>query len=381
MANPSRLYFIDNIRSLVIALVVMVHAAVTYSRLGDWYYYEPASLDLPSTIIFGIFLSFTQAYSMGLLFLIAGYFVPESFDRKGWPGFLRDRAVRLGIPTLIYMLFINPAIIYYLLALQWPGPRPPLSEYFVNYILSGDILSGTGPMWFALALLIFSAAYAAFCRLTHSLAGPKPQAEPPGHLAVAGLILIIAAGAFAIRLFQPMGTSILNMQICFFSSYIALFIVGILARCNGWLLRIPRSFALAWFKAALIGGTLFWLAIMAVGGMACGDFSRFSGGFNWQSAAYALWESFFAVAACLGIIAIFREHFAGQGKLARFLSDNSFCVYLFHPPILILVCLALKALAMHPLIKFALASALAVPLCFLAGHFIFRRTPLLKRIL
>jgi glucans biosynthesis protein C len=83
----------------------------------------------------------------------------------------------------------------------------------------------------------------------------------------------------------------------------------------------------AWFKAALIGGTLFWLAIMAKGGMASGDFTRFSGGFHWQSAAYALWESFFAVSACLGLIAIFREHFAGQGKLARLLSDNSFSVY------------------------------------------------------
>jgi glucans biosynthesis protein C len=380
--NLARLYFVDNIRWLVIALVVMVHAAVTYSRLGDWYYYEPANLDPPSTMIFGIFLSFTQAYSMGLLFLIAGYFVPESFDCKGWAGFLKERAFRLGIPTLIYMLFINTAITYYLLAFQWTGPRPPLGEYFMNYILSGEILSGSGPMWFALALLIFSAAYAAFRLLTRSRESrPGPQAEPPGHLAMAGLILIISAGAFAIRLFQPIGTSIMNMQICFFSSYIALFIVGILASRNDWLLRIPSSFALAWFKAALIGGTLFWLAIMATGGMACGDFSRFSGGLHWQSAAYALWESFFAVGACMGIIAVFREHFAGQGKLARFLSDNSFSVYLFHPPILILVSLALRDLAMHPLIKFALASALAIPLCFLAGHFIFRRAPLLKRIL
>jgi len=66
----------------------------------------------------------TQAYFMGLLFLIAGYFVPDSFDRKGPARFLRDRAVRLGIPTLIYMLFINPSIEYLLLAFQWPEPRP-----------------------------------------------------------------------------------------------------------------------------------------------------------------------------------------------------------------------------------------------------------------
>ena len=109
MAKPGRIYFIDNIRWFIISLVVMMHSAVTYSNMGRWYYYEPVKLDLAYTMFFGIILTFTHAYSMGLLFLIAGYFVPGSLDRKGLGGFLRDRAIRLGIPTLIYMLFIYPA--------------------------------------------------------------------------------------------------------------------------------------------------------------------------------------------------------------------------------------------------------------------------------
>ena len=288
MTSPIRLYFLDNIRWLMIALVVMVHAAVTYSNLGDWYYREPVELDPLSFLFFGIFLSFTQAYFMGLLFLIAGYFVPDSYDRKGPARFLRDRAIRLGIPTLIYMLFINPAIEYYLLAFQWPEPRSPLGQALMNYILGGAILSGSGPMWFALALLIFSAAYAAFRLLTGSRMSPKPDAALPGHLHVAGLILLIAAGAFAIRLFQPIGTSVMNMQLCYFSSYIALFLVGIQARRNNWLLRISSSFALSWFKATLVVGGAFWLAVMILGGMASGDLSPIWGGWRWQSAAYAL---------------------------------------------------------------------------------------------
>ena len=60
MTNSTRLYFLDNIRWLMIALVVMVHAAVTYSNLGDWYYREPANLDALSFLLFGIFLSFTR---------------------------------------------------------------------------------------------------------------------------------------------------------------------------------------------------------------------------------------------------------------------------------------------------------------------------------
>lgn len=378
MTKPGRIYFIDNIRWFIISLVVMMHSAVTYSNMGRWYYYEPVKLDLASTMFFGIILTFTQAYSMGLLFLIAGYFVTGSLDRKGLGRFLRDRAIRLGIPTLIYMLFIYPAIDYFLLASQWTTPRPSISKYFLEYIQSLNFLGESGPMWFALALLIFSAIYAAYEQNSPGTERPNPKEELPGHIAVTGTVLLISAGAFAIRLLQPIGTDLMNMQLGFFSSYIILFIAGITACRNNWLLRIPYSLGMIWFKAALIGGTIFWLAIMILGGILdSGDFSKYAGGLHWQSAAYALWESFFCVGTCLGLIVSFRERLNWQGKWARFLSDNSFSVYLFHPPLLILVSLALRDLAWHPIAKFIVSSAIAIPLCFLASHFIFRRVPLL----
>jgi glucan biosynthesis protein C len=382
MTKPSRLFFIDNIRWLMIVFVVITHAAVTYSSIGMWYYTEPAKLDTVSLALFGIYQSFTQAYSMGLLFLIAGYFVPGSFDRKGLGRFLRDRAVRLGIPTLIYMLFINLAINYYILTFEWTTSRPSVIKYFLNYVQSLDFLSGSGPMWFALALLIFSAIYAAFRQMLPFLGNPKwqnPNGKLPGHLTVAGLALLISVCAFSIRLVQPIGTSLMNMQLGFFSQYIILFITGIIAYRKDWLVRIPLSLGVTWFKAALMGGSIFWLAIMILGGGLSGDFSKYAGGLYWQSAAYALWESFFCVGVCLGLIVLFREHFGEQGKLAKFMSDNYFSVYVFHPPILILVTLALKDLAWHPIIKFAVSCALAITLCFLASHFILRRIPLLKR--
>ena len=380
-ANPSRLFFIDNIRWLMIVFVVTIHAAVTYSSLGRWYYTEPAKLDIASLAFFGIYQSFTQAYSMGLLFLIAGYFVPRSFDRKDFGKFLRDRAVRLGIPTLIYMLFINEAIVYYIMAFRWETPRPPIGKYFLNYMLSLDFLSGSGPMWFAFALLIFSTIYA-IARLL--LRGPeKPQQDEslPGHLAVVELGLLISACAFSIRLVQPIGTSIMNMQLGYFSQYIILFVIGIIAYRKNWLVRIPYSFGMIWFKAALIGGSIFWIAIQILGGGLSGNFSKYAGGLCWQSAAYALWESFFGVGVCLGLLVLFRERFNTQGKFAKFMSDNCFSVYVFHPLILIPVTLALRELAWYPLIKFAIAIVISVPLCFLVGHLVLRRIPLLKRIL
>ncbi|UEC43607.1 MAG: membrane protein of unknown function [Methanothrix sp.] len=106
-----------------------------------------------------------------------------------------------------------------------------------------------------------------------------------------------------------------------------------------------------------------------------------NGGLHWQSAAYALWEAFFCVGACLGIVVIFRERFNSGGRLARFMADNSFAVYFFHPVILILVTASLRGFSWHPLAKFAVAAAVAVPLCFVASELVLRRIPVLGRVL
>ena len=328
-AEKGRLYFIDNIRSFVIVQVVILHAAVTYSGLGMWYYREAAALEPLTTLSFGIIQSFIQAYSLGLLFLVAGYFVPASFRRKGAGRFLRDRAVRLGVPALIYMLIINPAILYYVMSLSAVAPLPAPGGFYLGYLLGLQFLGGSGPMWFAIALLIFSAAYAA-ARLLRGdpekrdeekaegaegvegaggAEGAGEEATLPRHREVIALILVIAAAAFAIRLVQPIGTAVLNMQLSFFASYVALFVVGVAARRRRWLARIPYPFGIVWLKAALVGGTAFWLALFLVGIGPEGEISMINGGLRWQSAAYALWEAFFCVGACLGIVVIFRERF------------------------------------------------------------------------
>src|SRR5579884_3874786 len=140
----SRVLFIDNLRWTMIVLVIAQHAMVTYSNIGHWYYNETMPYSRGTYLFFVTWESWMQAFFMGLLFFIAGFFAPAKFDRKGAGRFLRDRAFRLGLPTLIYMLLIAPAIIFLLLPpSNRPTSVPPLSQ-----IGNGMI----GPMWFCVAL-------------------------------------------------------------------------------------------------------------------------------------------------------------------------------------------------------------------------------------
>lgn len=65
---------------------------------------------------------------MGAFFLLAGYFIPGSYDRKGTGPFIKDRLIRLGIPMLVFYFVLNPlsGIGYFLLgsdlsSVSWRG--------------------------------------------------------------------------------------------------------------------------------------------------------------------------------------------------------------------------------------------------------------------
>src|SRR6185437_11456472 len=235
----SRLLFIDNIRWVMIMLVVSMHAAVTYGGHGSWYVKEPAHLGLAQDLTILTYQLFLQSFFMGFLFFIAGYFVPAAYDKKGAARFLRDRAYRLGLPSLLFMLVIQPLTVYYVADL-YDKDQSFLSAY-KGYILHGRVLSGSGPLWFCVALLFFCLVYAGWRlfasdrpRLSALLgsraavpgdlrtsASPIRPTPFPRGIIIAGLIGLITLSTFLVRIPWPMGTSFYNMQFCYFSQYIA----------------------------------------------------------------------------------------------------------------------------------------------------------------
>jgi peptidoglycan/LPS O-acetylase OafA/YrhL len=377
-AKP-RLDFIDNLRWVMIVLVVSMHAAVTYSHLGGWYFKEDPKPGQLQTLFFAYYQMGLQAFFMGFLFLIAGYFVPKAFDRKGSGKFLSDRFVRLGIPSLFYMLVIHPFTVYLLLHDYYKIHASPAAAYLV-FLKTFRWVGSSGPMWFAVALLIFCAIYALVRVARRQTPANQFEAPLPTHTQVVGLVLVMGLCSFLVRIVQPMGTNILNMQLCYFSQYILLFTVGIIAYRRNWLLRIPYEFGMRWFRLALIAGSLMWAAVIGGAGATHTE-KLLDGGFTWQSAGVCFWEAFFCMGVCLGLTVLFREKFNRQGAFAKWMSDNSFSVYMFHPPILIAVTLAMQSFGAPKPVKFLAATLLATMVTFLASNYIFRRIPLLRRVL
>jgi peptidoglycan/LPS O-acetylase OafA/YrhL len=381
--------WIDHLRTFVIILVVNMHACVTYSHVGDWYLMSEHEPALAAKVPFVIWQGHLQSFFMGLLFFISGYFAHGSLARRGPGQFARERLFRLGLPALFYMLAIHPFIL--LVLNPWNKNFGLPGVFYLKSITSGRFLSSTGPLWFAVALLIFSLLLALSRAIWSRPSIPERDESAtrpaPGFSAAAPKVPVLwtfafalGLGTFAMRLAQPIGTNVLNMQLCFFVQYIAFFVCGLHAARHGWLVPLAASsYARVAGWMALFGGPVLLLALFFLG-LQKGKPEYFVGGWHWQALGLALWEQLAGVGLSLGAISLFSRKLDFENSLFRWLSDRSFAVYVLHAPVVIALAMLFRALPQNP---YALATLLTVTglVASYAVADLFRRLPVFRTFL
>lgn len=268
MSSPPRLAWIDDLRTAMILFVVNMHACVTCGHLGSCYVKEGPEPPALVKVVFLFWQGHLQAFFIGLLFSVAGVFAHRSLARLGAGRFIRERALGLGLPALLDMVLIRPFMVHGLLGQPRVPNRPSLIALYADYLASGRMLSGSGPLWFALALLGFCLMLAGWRSVCAPPTSPKAghlHKPTPKTLLVFGCSLVIAT--FTVRLVYPIGTEALNFQLCFFAQCIAAFVAGVAAGRGEWLRGIAasrRARIAGWL--GLIGGPVLLALVMALGG-------------------------------------------------------------------------------------------------------------------
>ncbi len=359
----------------MVILVLSMHATDTYSPFGNWYYTDRADLSVGTIVFFAIYQSFLQAFFMGLLFFVSGYFTQQAWERKTAASFIRGRLVRLGIPTLLYMLMIGPLTQYFLSHTWGTGG---FAHQWLTHLRDGEWLSETGPMWFCAALLIFSLVFVLIRKAW-------PQATTsnylPGGRAMTAFLMVMTISTFLARMASPENKSVLNLHLGDFPQYVLLFSAGVLAYRGAWLQRIPERFAVQCSVATLLISMLLLVILVGARESAQIDKQAFNGGLNFISAVKCLWEALVCLGMGVGLLALYRRSFDHRSAWTQFLSDNAFAVYLFHPPVLIAIAIALHGIIAPALVKDLLLCLAACVATFALSGLVFRRVPLLRRIL
>lgn len=355
---------IDALRAVVTLLVVFHHTALTYGAIGGWYYREIAPSATLSSRLLILFCMVNQAWFMGMFFLLAGCYTPTSFRHHGVGEFVRGRLVRLGIPIIVYALLLHPATV----ALAALARGRPFGGVFAYMWRHGRF--EPGPLWFAEALLIFTAGWLVW-RLVRGPSPPDRRWSFPSHAILFGSALATGLAAFGLRFVWPVGVNVGFLQLGYFATYVVLFAAGCGAAGNGWLDQVEARRVKPWVRLAWsalpvfpVVSLLAWNVPFLAG--------RSEGGWNLQALTYAVWEPFVAWGFILGLLSFFQRRFARLRGLWPGLARRAFLIYIIHPPILVGVAVAWRSFAWPALLKFAVTGSVACALCYLAAGLLLR---------
>lgn len=266
---------IDNLRAVVILLVLAFHSVLAYLAFLP---HHPFAFDHPPFLWrafpivddqrwlgFDLFCAWLDVFLMSFFLLLSGLFAWPSLSRKGPRAFLADRMLRLGLPFAAVVLVLMP-LAHYPVYLQ-SAADPSLADFWRHW--RALPLWPSGPMWFLWILLVGDIVAAGLFQLMagHQAIVPRLSSYARRHPArfLAGMVLASALayvplalifgpsdwaqrGPFSFQLSRP-----LHYAVYFFAG-VAIGACGIerglvapdgpLGRCwRCWLIAAPLLFA------------------------------------------------------------------------------------------------------------------------------------------
>jgi len=354
MQASNRFAFFDNLKIVMMSVVIAHHVAQAYGPTGGWWpIQEPTR-----AAILGPFFMVNRSFGMSLFFMIAGYFTVMSCDRHGPAALAKSRLSRLGIPLLIFSFLVM------LLQVFIFGPAE-----------TGD-LGAPWPIdvahfWFIQHLLIYSLVLALWCRFRPEASRPAaPPKDPPGYMKVLAFAAGLALATAIIRTWYSIDEWVyifgyIRVAFADVPRDLGMFIVGILAYRHQWITRFPSKAGYIWLAVGLALAGLWyayelWLVNIIV-------FSDAVWGL-----LVPLWESLLCVSMCIGLTVLFREKVSSHGALVRGISQSTYAAYMLHIfPVLLFQYLAL-GLTAGPFLKFLLVTLISVPASFLLASLLRR---------
>ncbi|KAJ6602175.1 acyltransferase 3 [Mycena sp. CBHHK59/15] len=294
LVRSQRVHYLDNLRSALIALVIFHHAALPFGGLGSdlWMYRSPYQSAAPSRLILGAFIAVNQTYFMGTLFFLSGHFSAIAASRKSWQAFCVDKLKRLGIPVVVFSLFMQPLI---RLLAGW-SQHAHIWRALLGYW--AGLRGATGPVWFLATLLCFDLVYITIHTCLPSFAFLRPTSAARYKATAAVCIGIVIASSFSIRLSYPVGRTIppVGVQLAYTPQYVFAYIAGISLSALQQYILVPhpgRALALAYLGAI---ATFLLTALLSRS-----SFHLVVGGANPLALAYAIWNEvcFFFIGTAL----------------------------------------------------------------------------------
>jgi hypothetical protein len=379
--STSRYAYADNLKVLLVAGIIAGHAVAGYSDQDFWSYAEMNEVELaPVTqgVLYAVVAPATLLM-IPLLFLVAGLLTPGSVERKGPGRFARDRLLRLGVPFAVYVLLVQPLLMY---PVHPPGETP--RSYWFELIGAGDQTLDTGPLWFVGVLLIFSLAHAAWVAWVGARRGGPPRRGTSlrgRHLLA--IAATVAVATYLVRLRIPLGDSnrLVSLNVWEWPECAAAFALGIHGYRQGWLAGVPDRLRRTCRLATL--GALAAFAVFAAAVPALGlDDDQLWGGGGWPALLFAALESVLAVFGSVWLLSVAQRHLDRAFRWAGpRVSRSAYGAFMVQGVLLIGLAFALRPVPLPAEAKAVLLAVTAVVGSFALAWLLIHRLPGVRRVL
>jgi surface polysaccharide O-acyltransferase-like enzyme len=368
----NRIFFLDNFRTFLIILVVLFHSSLAYIVNANdiWFIVNPEKL-----IIFDVYAYLFDISVMSMLFFISGYFALSSILRGSTVSFLKKKFIRLGIPLIIGIYFVNPFSAYVIDLYKGNISGDFFNYYIYDYITN---IPYTFQLWFLITLIIIIIIFSIVYYFGNNNFKPKNN----GSLSIKFLLffpLLIGLGLFiehffisdlywagidGFEIFQPSRLIL----------YISYFFLGVYVYKN---CIIPKG--LKSNKLLLIFLFTSILALLSI------IFYHF---FHSELLNYlhlriinALLWSFLGLFSFLTFVIFFKRKFNYSSKYCKRLSANSYSIFILHYPFVLTMQYLLLNWQITPVIKFLIVVIISFSSSYLISEYIIHRIPIIKKIM
>jgi fucose 4-O-acetylase-like acetyltransferase len=376
-----RLAYLDNLKVVLIAGIIAIHAVLGYASIVEvWTYTELREVTLaPATeiVLFALVSPF-GFFLMALLFLVAGLLTPASYDRKGGARFIRDRLLRLGLPFVVYVLLVQPSLIY-ALHHRWGDAT---GSYWEEYLGSGRL--DTGPLWFVGVLLIFSLGYAGLRLWSDSArrrASARASASPPSVATLVVAAAVVAPGSFLVRTVYSYGSEsgVTDLNFWEWPACLAMFALGVVAAQHGWATAIPAHLVRQCRGVTLMGVVAMTALLVVVATLDRVDDA--TGGWSWPAAAFAGLDAALTVFGSVWLLDIARRRLHRTYRWGPVLSRSAYGAFMVQSVFLLGLAVALRPLGLPAEVKALTVAVGGVVTSFAVAWLLITRVPGVSRIL
>lgn len=384
-------YPLGYLRAFVTLLVLAHHAILAYHPLAPtptpslrtepraWWGFPV--VDPQHSVAGALFVGWTSAFFMSLMFFLSGLFVSGSLGRKGLGPYLRDRLRRLGLPFLFGGAVIAPLSYYpaYLATDATDG----VAGFVREWLALGNW--PTGPAWFLLVLLVFDALAAGAAELWPGWDGRLADRASGllGRPTVCFGLLVAAAAAIYLPFMLTFGPvhwtrfGPVMFQTSRVPHYALYFAVGLVTGARGvahGLLAQDGPLARRWPRWVLFGAVVYLVAVVAIVAAKSDEGNR-----AWQ-AARGLGFVMSSAASSFALLAVFLRFFRRRNALGEGLRDNAYGMFLFHYPVCTWLQYALIDVRLPAVAKAALVFSGSLAASY-AGSAAVRRVDAVRRVL